>query len=156
MSVKKTSLSLLAMMQQWYEFCSIAECKIQIYCACDFYMQRGWKTRLTKTLEINTSLIKYSIKDHEKTEQCYKLGKEWLESCLMEEDLGMLVDSLLNMSLQCVQVDTLDKKANGIQGTEVGVDLKSETVCILPTKLNSSEKYLFVKLVHGVVEGGIS
>jgi len=32
--------------------------------------------------------------------QYYSLGEEWLESCLSEKDLGVLVNSWLNMSQQ--------------------------------------------------------
>ncbi|GAB0182772.1 hypothetical protein GRJ2_000742500 [Grus japonensis] len=43
---------------------------------------------------------------HDNPMQCYRLGDEWLESCLAEKDLGVLVNSQ-----QCAQVA---KKANSV------------------------------------------
>jgi len=74
-------------------------------------LYRGIWTDWIKGMRFNKAKCQVLCLGHSNPMQCYRPVKECLKSCPEDKNLGVQVNSQLNMSQQCAQVV---KKANGI------------------------------------------
>ncbi|KAK4816717.1 hypothetical protein QYF61_020601 [Mycteria americana] len=102
---------------------------------------------------------------HNSPMQHYRLGEEWLESCLAEKDLGVLVDSQLNFWAPQYQkdIEVLERVQRRAMKLVKGLETKSYEEQLWELGLFSLEKWrlrgdliaLYKYLKGGCREGGV-
>jgi len=98
--------------------------------------QAGFREILLDWSHAMFSKVKCKVLHLGKENPYNSIAEEWLESCLAEKDLGVLVDSWLNVSQQCAQVV---KKANSILACIGNSVASRSSEVIFPPVLDTGE-----------------